>query len=270
MTTSRLSVRLPPGVWCRCPCRPMSSLFRRKRGTQPHVVNRRDRRPGRTTGGVSWMRWTAGGRAGRPRRDPLRQPLLGSLRRRQRRWRDHARHGLPGGLRRGGGRGSAAADVAAGLRDVLTGNRERFTCQYPCHGRGQERYFELRASRYVHERRHRRASAAPRRDRARDRRARAAPDQRHARPSQRCGHRHRSRRAHRVLEPGGRKIYGWSAEEAYGRDLARLTVAPELSDAREEIMAALMRDGRLGGRVRHGAQGRQHVRRRHAQRGVPR
>jgi diguanylate cyclase (GGDEF)-like protein len=40
-----------------------------------------------------------------------------------------------------------AADVAGSLRDLLSGNRTSFECEYPCHSGTQERYFAMHAER---------------------------------------------------------------------------------------------------------------------------
>lgn len=42
-----------------------------------------------------------------------------------------------------------AKAVAEGLRAVLRGDQEAFTCEYPCHGPGEERWFVLRVSRFA-------------------------------------------------------------------------------------------------------------------------
>ena len=41
-----------------------------------------------------------------------------------------------------------AAAFAEGIRAVLSGRRESFEMEYPCHGAGRERWFVLRANRF--------------------------------------------------------------------------------------------------------------------------
>ncbi len=47
-----------------------------------------------------------------------------------------------------GAEAQTAQDVVAGLREVMAGQRPQFWLQYPCHSPGEERWFEMRVTRF--------------------------------------------------------------------------------------------------------------------------
>jgi PAS domain S-box-containing protein len=157
----------------------------------------------------------------------------------------------------------SAGQVAAGLREVLAGSRNSFSCVYPCHAPAAEAWFDLEAT------------AANTRDGAwalivhRDVSAPLLAQ----------------RRAHEqetLLTAVGAAViatdlqgvvtqwsaraaamYGWTADEVLGRPITSLTVGPEDEESAQQIMAEIFETGGWEGeftvRRRDGARFQVHV-----------
>ncbi len=136
---------------------------------------------------------------------------------------------------------TVAREVAVGLRAILRGERDALTLEYPCHGPDGQRWFELHAERFEHEGatrvvvHHTNVSAQRRTQDAAQLRSRLLDEVAASVIA--------TDPEFRIVEwnRGAEELYGWTREEALGKDVVQLTVPRDQAEPSRVAHEALVR-----------------------------